>query len=88
MDQDVREYFEQMAAMMARELAGEFPRIKGRFDGVDSRFDRVEARLESHDRRLDRLEAQYHDLRHEMRSGFTSVRESIDALTLRVEVLE
>jgi hypothetical protein len=98
MDQETRDYFEKLAAMLARE----FERISGRFDGVDGRLDKVEGRLdaiegrldgvegrlEGHDRRLDRLEATVLDLRREMRSGFAEVRVSIDALTVRVEALE
>jgi septal ring factor EnvC (AmiA/AmiB activator) len=112
MDQEVREFLEQLAGMISREFArindrfegvdarfdqidARFDQVDARFDQVDARFERIEsrldgidARLEGHDRRLDHLDAEVHDLRREMKSEFVLARESIQALTTRVEALE
>jgi archaellum component FlaC len=69
-------------------IDGRLDGIDGRLDGIDGRLDGIDGRLEGHDRRLDRLDSAVHDLRREMKSEFTSVRESIDVLSTRVQALE
>jgi predicted nucleic acid-binding Zn-ribbon protein len=98
MDQETREFLEQMAGMVAREFArinGRLDRIDERLDRIENRLDRVENRLDEMDkrfeqveRRLGNLDATVYDQRREMKSEFASVRQSIDALTTRVEALE
>jgi chromosome segregation ATPase len=67
------------------QIDARFEQIDARFEQIDARFEEIETRLEGHDRRLDRLDAQFHDLRREMKSEFAVVREAIRVLTARVE---
>jgi predicted nucleic acid-binding Zn-ribbon protein len=80
MEQDVREFLEQMAGMMAREFA----RINRRFDDVESRLDRVESRLDRVESRLDRVELR---LDH-VEAGLDRVEVRLDGIEARLDGIE
>ena len=65
-----------------------FVSVEARLDRFEARFISVEGRLDRVERRLDNLDSNLRDFRREVKLEFASVRQSIDALTARVEVLE
>jgi chromosome segregation ATPase len=85
----LREMPDRMGTLEGRmgTLEGRMGALEGRMDALEGRMDALERRMDAFERRLEVVESQIVELRVEMNSGFSAIREALVETNRHMRVL-